>query len=283
MTLTIREALRQTAARLSASPRFDDNAELCARLLLCHCLDCAASRCYSHPEQPLLPQQLERLNDLAARCGEGEPVAYLIGQRAFWSLDLLVTPAVLIPRPETELLVERMLATLPDDRPLSIIDLGTGSGAIAAALASERPHWRITATDISLAALQLARRNFARLGLAVQLLQGFWLSPIKHGPRFDAIASNPPYIASQDPHLNNLDREPQTALQAGPDGMRDLALLIDQAGGHLRPDGWLFLEHGWDQGDRVRRRLRACGYRQVATHRDLAGLDRLTAAQAPAD
>jgi len=215
---------------------------------------------------------------LLARRVAGEPVAYLLGHRGFWTLDLAVSPATLIPRPETELLVELALARLPADTPLAVADLGTGSGAIALALASERPQVDVTATDLSAAALDMARGNAARNGLArVRFVQGAWFAPLQ-GMRFDLIASNPPYIASNDPHLQqgDLRHEPATALASGIDGLDDLRLIVADAGAHLLPGGWLLIEHGWDQGAAIRALFEHAGFEQVYTERDLEQRDRVT-------
>jgi release factor glutamine methyltransferase len=234
-------------------------------------------------QQVLEPRVLD-LNELLAnielmqRRLAGEPVAYLLGHRGFWTLDLAVSPATLIPRPETELLVELALARLPVDTALAVADLGTGSGAIALALASERPQVDVTATDLSAAALDMARGNAARNGLArVRFVQGAWFAPLQ-GMRFDLIASNPPYIASNDPHLQqgDLRHEPATALASGIDGLDDIRLIVADAGAHLLPGGWLLIEHGWDQGAEIRALFEHAGFEQVHTERDLEQRDRVT-------
>jgi release factor glutamine methyltransferase len=205
------------------------------------------------------------------------PVAYLLGRREFWSLDFAVTPAVLVPRPETELLVQRVL-DLVSAPAASVADLGTGSGAIAIALANDRPDWRVLGTDASAQALEVARANGERLAAGrVEWALGNWYAAL--GIRkFDALVSNPPYIAGEDPVLSGdgLAHEPRGALTPGGDGYADLATLINGSPGHLRPGGWLALEHGATQGETVRSLLVARGFTHVTSHRDLAGHERVT-------
>jgi release factor glutamine methyltransferase len=228
----------------------------------------------------LTPAALARFEALCARRAAGEPVAYLLGRREFWSFELEVGPAVLVPRPETELLVERALA-LVTAADAAVADLGTGSGAIAIALAHERPGWRVVATDVSDDALALARRNGERLVTGrVEWLPGDWYRPLA-GRRFHALLSNPPYIAADDPALaaDGLNHEPRDALTPGGDGLAALLTLINGAPEHLLPDGWLALEHGESQGPRTREALVARGFTHVTSHRDLAGRERVTEGQ----
>jgi release factor glutamine methyltransferase len=234
--------------------------------------------------QTVAPDAIARFESWVARRAAGEPVAYLLGRREFWSLELVVGPAVLVPRPETELLVERALALVaaPD---AAVADLGTGSGAIAIALAHERPGWRIVATDTSDDALALARRNGARLVPGrIEWLRGAapddWYGPLA-GRRFHALLSNPPYVAADDPALasDGLRFEPRGALTPGGDGYAALLTLINGAPGHLVPGGWLALEHGESQGERLRAALVARGFTHVTSHRDLAGRERITEGQ----
>lgn len=209
----------------------------------------------------------------------GEPVAYLTGLQGFWSLDLEVGPDTLIPRPETELLVECTLARIPDETPARIADLGTGSGAIALAIASERPRALVIATDTSSAALDVAKRNAARHDIAhVEFRCGDWFAPLR-GERFDIIASNPPYIPQGDLHLGQGDLrfEPHAALASGADGLDAIRTIAGQARAHLTSGGWLLLEHGWDQGDAVRALLICAGFVDVETVLDLENRDRVTA------
>ncbi|CAN0602831.1 unnamed protein product, partial [Ectocarpus sp. 12 AP-2014] len=208
---------------------------------------------------------------------QGEPVAYLLGKREFWSLPLTVTPATLIPRPETELLIECALElSLPGDA--RVVDLGTGSGAIALALAHERPHWQVTGVDVSAEALEVARANAESLGLArVDWRLGNWLEPLGT-ERFSLIVSNPPYVTPDDPHLEmgDLPFEPRSALVAGEDGFADLRLITEAAPDHLVPEGWLMLEHGFEQGEGVRDLLTRAGFEAVRSHRDLSGQERIS-------
>ena len=230
---------------------------------------------------PLDQATRTRFGEWVARRARGEPLAYITGQKEFWSLPLRVTPDVLVPRPETELLVERALALLPAAAPVRVADLGTGSGAIALALAHERPHWQVTATDRSPAALEVARGNALALGLArVRFLQGDWLAPLA-GERFDLLASNPPYIGASEPALADpaLRHEPIGALCSGPDGLEDLRALIAAAPDHLLPGGWLLLEHGATQGEAVCALFASQGWTRVRCHADLAGKPRVSEAR----
>jgi release factor glutamine methyltransferase len=212
----------------------------------------------------------------------GVPVAYLLGRREFWSLEFVVSPAVLVPRPETELLVQRLLqlVTAPAAQ---VADLGTGSGAIAIALATERPDWHVTGTDASPEALAVARENGTRLaGGRVEWALGNWYAAVE-GRQFDALGSNPPYIAALDPVLESdgLRHEPRSALTPGGDGTSAFHTLINEAPRHLRPGGWLALEHGNTQGETLRSLLVARGFTHVTSHRDLAGHERVTEGKAP--
>ncbi|MBK1673351.1 protein-(glutamine-N5) methyltransferase, release factor-specific [Ectothiorhodospira shaposhnikovii] len=257
-----------------------DAPRLEAELLLAHVLGKDRGWLYAHGDDILEdPDALAGFRALIRRRGEGEPVSYLLGCREFWSLNLTVRPGVLIPRPDTETLVEATLSRLPEDLPVRLADLGTGTGAIALALAVERPQCRIVAVDRSPEALAVARENVARLGLEAQVecRQGSWFEPLA-GEQFDLIVSNPPYIAEADPHLvqGDLRFEPLSALASGPDGLTDIRRIIEQAPGHLGPGGALLLEHGMDQGEAVRALLEQRGFTEVDTVRDLAGRDRVT-------
>ena len=242
---------------------------------------------FAHAVDPL-PAGLDAdFARVVARRWKGEPVAYLTGRREFRGLALDVDPAVLIPRPETETLVDVALAMLPTDRPAQVLDLGTGSGAIALAIAQERPLARVLATDRSRAALAVARRNARRLGLAnVAFAGGNWYAALRGRPgaaaklcEFDLIVSNPPYVAEADPHLaqGDLRFEPRRALAAGPDGLDALRTIVAGAPGHLAPGGWLVIEHGYDQARAVRALFAAAGLREFAATRDLAGIARVAA------
>jgi release factor glutamine methyltransferase len=216
------------------------------------------------------------LESLARRRIAGEPVAYLTGRREFWSLDLELTPDVLVPRPETELVVERALEALSGRASPAVLDLGTGSGAIALAIAHERPDADVTATDTSRAALAVAADNARRLGIGnLRMLEGSWFEPVG-GRRFEVVAANPPYVAAGDPALAALAHEPLAALVAGADGLEALAAIARAAPAHLQPGGRLVLEHGTRQGAAVRALLEGAGFVDVATRRDLAGHERVT-------
>ncbi len=256
-----------------------DTAQLDASILLCHVLDCPRSFLLSHPETALSPAQRQAFETLVARRAQGEPVAYLTGVKPFWSLELKVTPDVLIPRPETETLVEAALARMPPQRPLRVAELGTGSGAIALALARERPRAHVVGTDISDAALAVARQN-ERLHAIPNVVfhESVWFAALE-GQRFDLIVSNPPYVAAHDPHLDALRFEPRTALVAGADGLDALRILVREAPGYLEPGGWLLVEHGAGQGEAVRSLFAGAGFTAVETLPDLAGLPRVSLGQ----
>jgi release factor glutamine methyltransferase len=259
-----------------ATERLGERAD--AELLLLHVVKKPRSWLFTHADDvPDMDVQTAYAN-LIERRSSGEPVAYITGRRGFWSLDLEVTPATLIPRPETELLVELALQRMPLDAVCSVVDLGTGSGAIALAIARERPHASVIATDASAAALDVARRNAQRHAIGnVAFLHGDWLTPLAGRP-FDLIVSNPPYIEAADPHLGQGDLrfEPPGALAAGPDGLDDIRRIVLDARAHLRPDGWLLFEHGWNQGDAVRKLLVDAGYAEVFTAKDLEHRDRIS-------
>jgi len=253
-----------------------------AELLLAACWRKTRSQLLVSGGEAVPADVAARFEDWCRQRAAGVPVAYLLGRREFWSMEFSVSPAVLVPRPETELLVERVLelVTAPAAQ---VADLGTGSGAIAIALATERPNWRVTGTDASSTALAVARENGARLaGGRVEWLLGDWCQPFA-GRRFDALASNPPYIAADDPALvaDGVRHEPRGALTPGGDGTSALATLINEAPRHLNPGGWLALEHGATQGETLRSLLVARGFTHVTSHRDLAGHERVTEAKAP--
>lgn len=256
-----------------------------AALLLLHVLERPRAWLYAHGDAAVPAPAEERFHGLVARRAAGEPVAYLVGRRGFWTLDLSVTPDTLIPRPETELLVEQALARLEAGRPLRVADLGTGSGAIALAIASERPLARVVATDRSDAALAVARGNALANGLdgRVEFRAGDWLGPLA-GERYDLVASNPPYIAEGDPHLGqgDLRHEPAAALSSGADGLDAIRAIVAAAPAHLSAGGWLLLEHGFDQGPAVRALLAAAGFGEVETVPDLEGRDRVSLGRAAA-
>lgn len=249
-------------------------------LLLALALDVPRAWLLTHGETRVDEAAGQRFETLLARRLAGEPMAYLRGRQGFWSLDLAVTHDVLVPRPETELLVELALIRMGTCGRLA--DLGTGSGAIALALAGERPQWRIIATDRRAAALAVAAGNAARLGLGIELRHGDWFAPLA-GERFDIIVSNPPYIAPDDVCLqgDGVRREPHTALTAAQGGLSDLAAIAAAAPQHLLPGGWLLLEHGADQAPAVCELLAAAGLEDIATHADLAGRPRASLGRLP--
>ena len=271
----VRQLLADAAQQLGGEmARFD------AELLLLHVVQRPRSWLFSHATDAVAPAQQQTFASLLARRVAGEPVAYLTGRRGFWTLDLQVDSTTLIPRPETELLVELALQRLPPDQPSAVADLGTGSGAIALALASERPQAQVLATDASAGALAMARANAQRHQLGnvhFALGSSDWFAPLQ-GRQFALIASNPPYIASVDPHLHagDLRFEPPTALASGLDGLDDIRLIAAGARAHLQPGGWLLLEHGWDQGAAIRALLEHAGLQDVRTEQDLEQRDRVT-------
>lgn len=250
-------------------------------LLLARLLGVERTALYCHPEQLVCGHDADRFNQQVEKRRCGWPVAYLLGQREFWSLPLQVTPDTLIPRPETESLVEKALHLLPQQRNNVVVDLGTGCGAIALAIASERPEAEIIATDNNLAALKIADLNKRRLGLErLQLLHGDLFAPLA-GICANLIVSNPPYLHQHDPHLGRGDLrfEPRHALSAGADALAMLRRIIVGAGQYLGQGGWLAVEHGFDQGGKVRQLFQCNQYLQVQTDTDLAGHERVTAGQ----
>ena len=271
-------ASRQIAAVLGLDTR---EARLDARVLAAFAWDVAPTWLIAHDTDAPTAAQVAAFDALLARRLAGEPVAYLTGVREFFGRPFRVTPDVLIPRPDTELLVERALACLPPDQPAAVLDLGTGSGCIAITLALERPLARVVAVDQSAAALAIARQNAQALGAGVEFVHSHWFDAFLGGRRFNIIVSNPPYIPAHDPHLNKGDVrfEPRQALAAGPAGLDDLATLVQQAAAHLLPAGTLLLEHGYDQGRAVQDLFRRAGYPAPQTWHDLAGHPRVTCAR----
>ncbi|MFP4207715.1 MAG: peptide chain release factor N(5)-glutamine methyltransferase [Wenzhouxiangella sp.] len=268
----ISDVLRRSEQRL--------NHRLEAELLLAHALARPRTWLYAHGNDPLPPGAADQLEKLLQRRLAGEPMAYILGVREFYGREFAVAPAVLIPRPETELIVDLALQRLPSD-PCRVVDVGTGSGCIALTLAAERPDWHVTALDLSAEALAVCGDNAGRLGLErVRLCESDLLGAVA-GERFDAIVSNPPYVAEDDPHLNQGDLrfEPGCALSAGDHGLAVIKRLISQACMALEPAGWLIIEHGHDQGPAVAERMTASGLSRIATQRDLAGIERVTLAQ----
>jgi release factor glutamine methyltransferase len=270
---TIAETLKRAALELhphSESPRLD------AELLLGKVLKLSRSALAAHDDESVAVADELKLADLIAERAHGAPIAYLTGSREFWSLPLMVTPDVLVPRPETEILVQQALALLPQDATVSVLDLGTGSGAIALSLASERPHWSITGVDLSPAALAVAAHNAHALNLPhIAWHLGSWFEPLE-GRRFHMIVSNPPYIAASDPALETLSAEPTLALSAGPTGLESYELIIAQSPPHLLGGGWLVLEHGSSQATEVSRLLAQHGFDFIRTIPDFSGRPRVT-------
>ncbi len=271
--LTVGAALEQGAAGLPGdSPRLD------AQLLLAQALGRTRAWLLAHADDPLPAQSRDAYAALIARRAAGEPVAYILGRAAFWTLDLEVSPATLVPRPDTETLVEQVLSRLPET-PARVLDLGTGSGAIALALAQERPRWELLGVDIDPAAVAMAARNAARNGVTnARFVAGDWYGPVS-GMRFGLIVSNPPYIRSDDPCLQGpgLSHEPLAALASGESGLDALRTVIAGAPGHLLPGGLLACEHGAEQGPDVRALFVSAGFSDACTWHDLEGRERVTA------
>jgi release factor glutamine methyltransferase len=270
---TVAEALRSGARALDSS---SDSPRLDAELLLGKILGLARSGLIAHDRESLVREHEQAYMSLVERRRQGAPVAYLTGTREFWSLALRVTPAVLVPRPETEVLVELALERLPLDQPSSVLDLGTGSGAIALAIASERPRSRVTGVDISAPALDVAMQNSRELGLShIDWRWGSWFAAVP-GQRFDMIVANPPYIAAADPALEKLTAEPQIALCDGATGLEALSAIAAGAAAHLHERGWLMMEHGSEQAPDVVRLLERHGFAGIRSHLDFSGKPRVT-------
>lgn len=262
------EALAQARAGIAMSE---------ARRLLCHVLGCSHAWLAAHGEEALAATAAAQLADLVLRRNEGEPIAYLVGSREFYGRSFAVTREVLIPRPETELLVDLGIAKLGARVGPDILDLGAGSGCLAVTLALEIPAARVTATELSPAALLLARRNARELKAAVRAIESDWFSAVAE-EAFDLIVANPPYIALDDPHLSQGDLrfEPPLALSSGSDGLAAIRLIVSEAKRHLRPGGWLLIEHGFDQAPAVAALLQAADFAGIEQHRDLAGILRVS-------
>lgn len=274
--ITITQALAQAAQQGLA--RID------AQMLLLHALGQPTGHrawLLTHDTDVLDAAARERFHALCARRGAGEPIAYLTGTKEFWGLPLQVDARVLDPRPDTETLVSWALEVMEQRTQPRIVDLGTGSGAIALALQQQRPDAQVTAVDFSQDALAVARANAQRLQLPVRFVHSSWLEQVQG--RFDVIASNPPYIREDDPHMPALRHEPRQALTSGEDGLDDIRSICAQAPAHLVPGGWLLIEHGWDQADAVAALLRACGFAQIQHRHDLGGVARCTGGQIPSE
>lgn len=267
--LTVGEALREAQQRIDAAD---------ARALLCHATERTPAYLIAHSQAQLSPAVAARYAGLVERRAAGEAVAYLTGEREFYGRTFKVTPAVMIPRPETELLVDLALERIPQRSPTRVLDLGTGSGCVAISIASERSQAKIVATDQSLEALAAARRNAVALHVGnLAFLQSDWFAGLRR-ERFDLIVSNPPYVAAGDPHLGEGDLrfEPPSALIGGEDGLEAIRTIVKGARTYLVAGGWLLFEHGFDQSARARALLRDGGYRDIFSARDLAGIERVT-------
>ena len=275
MTATV-GALFEKAARDLAADRDAAEARRDAQVLLGFALGVSRAWLTAHMEQAADSEAAAKFQSLVTLRANGHPVAYLIGVKEFFGLTLRVTPDVLIPRPETEELVEAALERLPQGESRKVVDLGTGSGCIAIAIARERPAAQVTAVDTSSPALALARENAAALDVEVEFLQSDWFAALG-GRRFDLIVANPPYVAADDPHLRQGDLrfEPRAALAAGADGLADLRRIAGAAPKYLRPGGWLLLEHGYDQAEACRDLLHNAGFAELVFRADVAGLPRI--------
>ncbi len=274
--------MRLDAAIAGATKRLlqsSDSARLDAEILLCQAIDMPRSYLFAHPEDELDPLTLQRFESLLARRLDGEPMAYIAGMREFWSQELLVSPATLVPRPETELVVDLALREIPREAVWQILDLGTGSGAIAVAIAAERALCEVTATDFSAEALAIAAENVRQANLSnVTCIEGDWTKPVAKR-RFEVIVSNPPYVNDDDPALLALRHEPRSALVSGRDGLDDLRILASDCMAILAADGCVILEHGAEQQQAVAALLEAAGWVDIACHNDLAGKPRVTVAR----
>ena len=274
---TVSEALDWATEQLRES----DDARLDSQVLLAYALNVSRTWLFTWPDKALDGATLTAFNALIEERKSGTPIAYITGYRDFWSLRLKVTPDTLIPRADTELLVETALTLKNVEKPCDVIDLGTGTGAIALSLANECPSWRITATDINPKTLAVAKENATRLELAVSFKESAWFDAIND--RYDLVISNPPYIESDDPHLQQGDLrfEPADALSSGKDGLDDIRRLVQQALKHLKKDGYLLLEHGYQQAEAVHSLMEKAGYIDIETHQDIEGRDRVTLGKIP--
>lgn len=276
MPRSIECLLQQTSAQLTTAG--SNSPQLDSAVLLCHVLDKPRSYLLTWPEKQLDDTQFDIFSALLARRIAGEPIAYIVGEREFWSLSLKVAPSTLIPRPDTERLVELALEKIPTHQ-CQVLDLGTGTGAIALAIASERADIAVTGIDLRPEAVALATENSHRLDITnSRFLCGSWYSPLEQQPQFAVIVSNPPYIDEADPHLieGDVRFEPKSALVASDNGLADIRIISQYGRQYLLPDGWLLMEHGFEQGAAVRMILEQLGYVQVSTCQDYAGLDRVT-------
>jgi len=275
MPNSIQALLEQASTQLAA---ISPTARLDAEILLSHCLDKNRSYLRAWPEKSLTTEQLSQFLTLIDQRQQGTPIAYLTGSREFWSRNFKVSQDVLIPRPDTELLIELSLSILPDNKSCKIIDLGTGSGVLAITIAAERPLATVIATDISPKALQIAQSNAEQLNAGnIRLQQSNWFDSVADCD-FDLVISNPPYITANDPHLQQGDVrfEPRSALISAENGLKDIRLLAEQARRHLKNSGYLMIEHGYNQQTEIQAIFKTLNYRHVATHQDLSGNPRVT-------
>lgn len=253
-------------------------------ILLAEALQSERTQIRAYPDRELTAEEELNFKELLERRYEGEPIAYILGHKEFWSMDFIITPSVLIPRPDSELLVELVLEELTENSKDYILELGTGSGAIALAIASERKKLQIIATDESKDALEIAKENAKKFKIKnVSFVQGDWFEAFKSEHKFNLILSNPPYVAYNDPHLmtGDLRYEPHNALVAGRDGMSDIHKIVSSAANYLTPNGWLYIEHGYDQEHLVQDEFVMHGYKEIQCHRDLSGVPRVTVGQKP--
>ena len=281
-TQAIRTILNQALAEITAALELPVNeARSEAQIVLQHCLKVNRAWLLSHENDILEADSQAVYRKLLNRRLKGEPVAYILGKREFYGLEFKVTPATLIPRPDTETLVEAVLQKIAQDKSCRVLDLGTGTGSIAISIATHRPLAEVTAVDQSASALAVARENAQNLNVQnVLFVVSDWFEALEE-QRFDVIVSNPPYVAENDPHLNQGDLrfEPMTALAAGTDGLKDIRQIISQARLHLEPEGWLMLEHGYDQADKVVGLMASAGFTAISSVADLAGVLRVTLGQ----
>jgi release factor glutamine methyltransferase len=278
LPVSIEDAIAETTDRLRD---VSESARLDAELLIARAIDMPRSYLFAHPEDVLDEAAAERLERTVERRLAGEPIAYISGIKEFWSLELMVSPATLVPRPETELLVDLALREIPRKGEWKILDLGTGSGAIALAIASERPLCQITAVDVSADALAVAAQNARNLNIPnVEFLEGNWVEPVMDR-RFDMVVSNPPYVREGDPSLDSLGCEPESALVPGPGGLEAIETIARECAAIIEPEGHVLIEHGSDQKDGVAELLSSYGWTSIRCYDDFAGLPRVTGARFP--
>lgn len=275
-TATVKEIIKNISCQLNICSKMPN---LDAEILVGYILQKSRAELFAHPEIRVTPIQKKQLANYVSRRIAGEPIAYILGEKEFWSLNLTVTPDVFIPRPETEMLVEWILKNLPKNEKLRIADLGTGSGAIAIAIASERPHWQIVAVDNSKKALKVAKTNAERCRIRnINFYFSEWCRALAH-KNYHIIVSNPPYILDYDKHLQQLQYEPRESLTGGFDGLSSIKIIIEEAKSYLINGGWLLLEHGFDQSQKIIKLMKEAYYYQIQDYTDLAGLPRMIVAR----